>query len=340
MRYLYGDADEKYVKAQATSEIDKNPLSTFKFRLNPMIQGKTDVKEFDKTDVPIVFKCTPETLLNLCVKLVDVMPLPMVYTWTIEDICKWLRACGYRQYQNTFRENLITGHSLLLLDASALSAMNIKDFDHIKAITQGIRALFYFEMTKFGRSLTLYPEFHHELYKLFRLKTGAKYEDARCSDLWRKMQMIRQKEPNYSHWEILERWLGFEKDPEYTELIGGIRRSNLYTCKAKSAPATLASKRSQRCFCLPPCECYWSDLDRRPPWRFKCLPNLAPDSEFVEVCRGCIPPCTCRWSSKKYLTRGVLSCLQQAFPQKYGGVQGQNRYRKYEQFSSYRLSLF
>ncbi|KAI8119431.1 hypothetical protein FF38_06840 [Lucilia cuprina] len=338
MRYLYGDSDEKFIKSREAKRKDINPLASFKFRLNPIIEGKTD--EFDRTDVPIVFKCTPDTLLNLCVKVVDAMPLPMVYTWTIEDICKWLRACGYKQYQNTFRANLITGHNLLLLNASALSAMNIKDFDHIKDITRSIRTLFHFEMTKFARSLTLYPEFHNELYKLFRLKTGGKYENVRRSELWRKMQLIRQKEPNYSHWELLERWLAFEKDPKSGELFGNVPRSKLYTCKLKSSNTAVAIKHSERCLCLPPCECYWSNLDRRPPWRFKCLPHLAPDSEFVEVCRNCIPPCTCRWSSRKYLTRGVLTCLQRAFPQKYGGLEGQNSYRRLDQFSSYRLSIF
>ncbi|KAM7352191.1 uncharacterized protein ACRADG_004824 [Cochliomyia hominivorax] len=336
MRYLYGESDEKYIKSQTYILKDRSLLSTYKFRLNSVIQGKTDKKEFDKTDVPIVFKCTPDTLLNLCAKVVDELPLPRVYKWSIEDVCKWLRSCGFKQYQNTFRQNLITGHNLLLVDASALAAMNIKDFDHIKILTQGIRKLFYFEMTKFGRSLSFYPEFHNELYKLFRVKTGKKYENTRRLELWRKMQLLRRKEPNYSHWEILERWLAFEKDPEFQELFGAVRRSNLYSCKTKSPAIRVESKRSQRCVCVPPCECYWCDKDRRSPWRFRCLPHLSPDAEFVENCQSCVPPCTCRWSSKKYLTRGVLTCVQQAFPQKYGGI----RHRKFEKFPSYRLSLF
>lgn len=215
--------------------------------------------------------------------------------------------------------------------------MNIKDFQHIKDLTKRIRSLFHFEMTKFARSISLYPEFHGELYKLFRIKTGAKYENVRPSDLWRKMQIIRYKEPNYSHWEILERWLAFDKDPKYPELFGSIPRSNLYKCATNSLTEIGdANKNPKHCLCLPPCECNWSDLDRRPPWRFKCLPHLPKDSEFVANCHGCVPPCTCRWSSKKYLIRGVLSGLQRKFPQKYGGF----RYRKYEQFPSYRLSLF
>ncbi|TMW52329.1 hypothetical protein DOY81_002586 [Sarcophaga bullata] len=339
MRYLYGQADEKYIKNQLTTNAKEIPLSSFKFSLNPVVKGKTSAKEFDRQDIPIVFKCSPDKLVNLCASVIDAWPLPEVYKWTIEDICRWLRGLGFKQYQNTFRENLINGRTFLLLDASALSAMNIKDFEHIKRLTYGIRSLFYFEMTKFGRSLTLYPEFLPELYKLFRVKTGYIYESVRRSDLWRKMQLIRQKEPNYTHWEILERWLAFEKEPPVKELIGGAPRSKLYRCRSiPTEPAPIA-KPPYCCACVPPCQCYWRDDDCRPPWRFDCLPHLLPDNEFCEHCIYCLPPCTCRWSSKKYLTRGILKCLRTSFPQKYGGI---NMIKRYERISAagYRLSLY
>ncbi|XP_061390131.1 uncharacterized protein LOC133325376 [Musca vetustissima] len=340
MRYLYKASDEKYVKPLAEDSTKlQNSLSSYKFRLDSITRGKF---EFDKHDLPIVFKCSPDTLLNLCVKIVDAMPLPSVYEWNIEDICKWLRGYGYCQYQNTFRANHINGHTLLLLDASALSAMNIKDFQHIKHLAYGIRSLFYFEMTKFARSLSHYPEFHQEIYKLFRVKTGKSYETTRRSDLWRKLQMIRKREPYLRHWDLLEKWLNFEKVPEQTELIGGVNRYDLYRCHGKPQPEE-SMKPSKHCPCLPPCECSWSELDYRAPWTLKCLPHLKErNKDFVRQCKNCMAPCTCRWSSKMYATRGVLSCLQAAFPQKYGNGLGRFRQRTQRgndnRFQNYRLS--
>ncbi|XP_013110489.2 uncharacterized protein LOC106089227 [Stomoxys calcitrans] len=341
MRYFYGASDEKFLPSKdGTKMEDPAPLSTYAFQLYDVTQDKP---RFDKNDMPAAFKCTPDKLLNLCANIVDALPLPSVFEWNTKDICKWLREYGYRQYQNTFRENLINGRTLLLLDASALSAMNIKNFDHIKHLTNGIRSLFYFEMTKFARKISLHPEFHNELYKLLRIRTGPKYERARRSDLWRELQLLRKKEPNHSHWEVLEKWLGFDKDPEYTEIIGGMHRYSLYRCKAKTIHLP-SGKRSKECLCLPPCECSWTDADLRSPWTVKCLPHLKRVSEFAETCNDCIPPCTCRWSSKKYMTGSVLSCLQTAFPQKYGLLLGKSgkvcqRLERSKTPLSYRLSL-
>lgn len=97
MRYLYGDSDEKYVKPDdRRSREEPTALSTYKFHLDSITEGRP---KFDKYDIPIVFKCSPDTLLNLCAVIVDALPLTSVYEWTIEDICKWLRGYGYRQYQ-------------------------------------------------------------------------------------------------------------------------------------------------------------------------------------------------------------------------------------------------
>lgn len=200
--------------------------------------------------------------------------------------------------------------------------MNIKNFEHIKRLTYEIRSLFHFEMTKLGRSLTQYPEFLNELFKLFRVKTGFKYENVRHSDLWREMQLIRQKEPNYTHWDVLERWLKYEKDPR--ELIS----SPIIKHALERTSLTSTQAQNEGCSCLPPCNCCWTESDCRPPWRFKCLPHLLPDKEFAFDCPGCLPPCTCRWSSKKYLMNSSLSCLKSVYPQKYGSVSMRTRYDK------------
>uniref|UniRef100_A0A1B0BLW7 SAM domain-containing protein n=1 Tax=Glossina palpalis gambiensis TaxID=67801 RepID=A0A1B0BLW7_9MUSC len=321
MRVWYHRSDEKFVKAAERRPPPPHPLTKFSFRLNAATRGFSD--SFNKKDVPIVFKCSPDTLLNLCSKIVDAMPLVNIYEWNIEHICRWLRQLGYRQYQNTFRENLINGRTLLLLDASALSAMNIRDFTHTLDIAYRIRMLFFYEMTTFGRSISLPSEFLFELYKLFRTKTGKKYEDVRRVDLWRRMQIIREKAPNYSHWELLERLLAKEKDRKSYDRFGYAPRHKLYKCSNTVAvePEKQSKARKLACYCLPPCDCHWKPTDLRVPWRFKFLSYLpAEDDEFVLNCPTCLNPCTCRWNSKKFMTHGVLSCLRKAFPQKYSGT--------------------
>uniref|UniRef100_A0A1A9VAF3 Mitochondrial import receptor subunit TOM22 homolog n=1 Tax=Glossina austeni TaxID=7395 RepID=A0A1A9VAF3_GLOAU len=189
---------------------------------------------FDKKDVPIVWKCSPDTLLNLCTHVIDAIPMVSVYEWTIEDICCWLRNLGYRQYQNTFRVNLINGRTLLLLDASALSAINIKDFNHMRDIAGKIRGLFIYEMTKFGHRISLPTEYLLELYKLFRVRNGVKYDRIRPVDFWRHLQIVREKTPYHSHWELLERWLSKEKLPKLSERFENAPRRNLYKCNVET----------------------------------------------------------------------------------------------------------
>jgi len=118
-------------------------------------------------------------------------------------------------FQNTFRVNMITGRKLLLLDASALSAMNIKDFDHIRHITYAIRMLFHFELTKFSSSISLPDEKPNELYLLFHTQTGVNYDEVRRSDLYRRMQILRERARNLDHWDLLYMWLRREQERKY-----------------------------------------------------------------------------------------------------------------------------
>lgn len=213
---------------------------------------------------------------------------------------------------------MINGRTLLLVDAAALSAMNIKNFDDIKHIAYGIRGLFFFELTKFGRSISLAPHYHYELYKLYRVKTGLKYDQVRRTDLWRKMQLMRDNSSKYlSHWEILEKWLSLKPDPIFHELFGGFHRFNLYRCRRQqeTPPVLPPPKPPKPCSCVPPCTCYWTEEDMRPPWTLKVL-ELDTPTEFKE-CTECIPPCECHWKSNWYNHTTVLTCLLTTFPQKY-----------------------
>lgn len=206
----------------------------------------------------------------------------------------------------------------MLLDAQALSAMNIKNFTDIKYIAYGIRGLFYYEMTKYIRSISLPPEYYYELYSIFETKSGGKYQDVRRSDLWRRMQLLREKSPNYSHWDLLERWLARKR--ENTDLFGDVKRYCLYKCKSKAPTNSAHMPKPNPCYCMPPCSCFWTERHLKAPTVFSLLaPNRKPDQTVLkERCRNCSQPCTCHWPSHFYKFDIMLSCLKQNMPVKYG----------------------
>ncbi|XP_011184785.1 uncharacterized protein LOC105213567 [Zeugodacus cucurbitae] len=325
MREIFASADEKFVKEEHSVQNLNQPLRIYKFRQVHFLRIE---KGFDKNALPIVFKVSPDSLLNLCIKIVDALPLPFVYKWTTLDVCKWIRNYGYPQYMNTFHVNLITGQKLLLVDAKALSAMNIKNFADIKHIAYGIRTLFFYEMTKYIHSISLPPEYYYELYKLFETKSGRKYQDVRRSDLWRRMQLLREKSPNYSHWDLLERWLARQR--ENTELFGGVRRYRLYKCKPEPPPQQLHVLPPNPCYCMPPCSCFWTERHLKAPAVFSLLaPARKPDQTVVkERCSDCPPPCACQWPSHFYKFDILLSCLKQNMPSKYGEREARRRHTK------------
>lgn len=245
--------------------------------------------------------------------------LPTVYGKPVLISSKFLLILIPIRLQNTFHINLITGQKLLLVDAQALSAMNIKNFADIKHIAYGIRGLFYYEMTKYIRSISLPPEFYYELYKLFETKSGRKYQDVRRSDLWRRMQLLRENSPNYSHWDLLERWLARKR--EHTELFGGVKRYRLYKCKPKEPAKPDQILPPNPCYCIPPCSCFWTeDRHLKAPTVFSLLvPDRKADPTVLkERCRKCTPPCTCHWPSHFYKFDILLSCLRENMPNKYG----------------------
>ncbi|XP_036324981.1 uncharacterized protein LOC118738163 [Rhagoletis pomonella] len=280
----------------------EEPLRRYKFNLHSSLLQKED---FDKNALPIVFKVTPDTLLNLCIKIVDGLPLPSVYKWTNMEVCKWIRKYGYPQYMNTFRVNLITGQKLLLLDAQSLSAMNIKNFSDMKHIAYGIRQLFFYEMTKYARSISLPPEYYYELYKLFMVKSGPKYEVVRRSDLWRRMQLLREKSAINSHWDLLERWLA--RMLGQSELFGGVHRYRLYKCKPQPPPQPHKMAFPTPCRCMPPCSCYWTERHLAAPAVFKILQTDRKPSKCDLI--------ECRRGLYKFDMR--LTCLKTNFPGKY-----------------------
>ncbi|XP_053953654.1 uncharacterized protein LOC128860264 isoform X1 [Anastrepha ludens] len=312
-RGLFYLSDEKFVKTKLKKQRKIHPLDTYKFCIPSVFPQPVG---FEKNSVPIEFQVTPETLLNLAAGVVDALPLPNVYEWTNADVCKWIRQYGYPQYQNTFRVNLITGRKLLLVDAQALTAMNIKEFNEVKHIAYGIRQLFFYEMTKYMRSISLPPEYYYELFKLFKVSIRPSYETIRRSDLWRQLQLLRERSKPTSHWDLLERWLS--RRHETVELIGGAPRYKLYPCKAGKTLPPASPTPKMRCTCRSPCQC--ADALPQKPTILKSLTrDRKPVTITENVCGAkCLPPpCTCNWPYNFYKFNEVLSCLQHSFPHKY-----------------------
>ncbi|XP_011189332.1 uncharacterized protein LOC105216505 [Zeugodacus cucurbitae] len=325
MRVLYGASDEKFVHSREslTDEIPiHSKVESYHFGDIPFL--RTQGPTFDKNSLPIVFRVSPDTLLNLASNIVDKLPLPSVYEWTIEDVCRWIRQYGYRHYQNTFRVNFITGRKLLLVDAKALTSMNIRNFDDIKHIAYGIRQLFLFEMTKFMRSISLPPQHYYELYKLFRVNTGRTYDMTTRTDLWRSMQLIRKRKPYLSHWETLERWLAHPHESDNVELIGDAPRYRLYQCKAakRTTKHSISKKGSIICKCVPPCVCFHKENFLKTPTVFTLLKSTrSPDTNYVchkKYCGDHMPPCTCHWKSANFKFEQILTCLRKELPLRYG----------------------
>lgn len=222
--------------------------------------------------------------------------------------------------------NKIWGRKLLLVDAAALSAMNIKNFEHIKHITYGIRMLFHFELTKISRKVSLPDERPNELYLLWHTQTGINYDDVRRSDLYRRMQLIRERSPELEHWDLLTLWLARERQRKFTELQPSCRLPATKPPAVKWAK-TLDTVDDAMClYCMPPCECFWNANDVRLPWILSVLSRTmakTPRCNWLSSennCVQCIPPCECFWPSRYYLTNTVISCLQRGFPDKFSPI--------------------
>ncbi|XP_068141662.1 uncharacterized protein [Drosophila tropicalis] len=322
MPYLYGIADTKFLVKKLKKKISYD-VTPIKFQRRDFLKNSP---KFNLDDVPIQFRCSPPSLLELCVNAVDKLPLSSVFEWDDMDIRRWIKSYGYPEYMNTFRENMIWGRKLLLLDAAALSAMNIKDFDHIRHIAYGIRMLFHFELTRWSHSISLPDEKPNELYLLFHTQTGINYDEVRRSDLYRRMKLLSKRSPNLDHWDLLDMWLRRERERKCTVKIGQVPRYSMFKCeKPKVEQLGVESHMDENVMCrtcIPPCDCDWTERDNHLPWRLSCLaPAVSMSrSKWLAMdtrCNYCIPPCECRWPSRYYLTGTVMKCLQVKFPEKF-----------------------
>lgn len=173
---------------------------------------------------------SPESFITLCGYIVNELDLPIQLKWTNYDVLEWVEKLGFPQYCNTFKANLINGRTLLLVDASALVRMNIKDFGHVKTIANEIRDLYKVELEKFGRSISLLPKHPETHYKFYKTSTGPVYEMCQRTDFFQKLKLSGKAEIQLNHFEKLHQWL--KHIPGFQSIrVGGIRRINLFFVK-------------------------------------------------------------------------------------------------------------
>lgn len=55
--------------------------------------------EYDKYDVPMSFKASPDSLFNLCAAVVDAQARNEVFKWSIDDVANWIIEFGYPEYE-------------------------------------------------------------------------------------------------------------------------------------------------------------------------------------------------------------------------------------------------
>lgn len=170
---------------------------------------------------------------------------------------------------------MINGRTLLLLDATALVRMNIKDFKHITVITKAIRDLYQIENILFNRSISLPPRYPDTHYQLYRIYNGPKYDLCTRTQLWKKMKMIKNAEPFEDHWSKLTKWfqhIHLEKNV----LFGKVYRYNLFQFRNSPGFKPYRSDsydeyEKYNCCCIPPCECEWTEKHYTQPWVLNCL---------------------------------------------------------------------
>ena len=232
-----------------------------------------EVPECSKEDGFFVNRCMkhPKEFQTLCGYIVDELELPEQFQWKNDEVLEWIENLGFPQYKETFRENLIHGRSLLLLDAAALVKMNIHDFEDIKKITQDIRRMYNIEKVV-ERSISIPPRLPDTHYKFYQTQTGPIYENCTRTCLFKKIKLMKETEVKLNHFEELHLWL--QHYPDFQQIrIGMIKRVNLFFVKSgpqqeiQETPDT-----SNKCRCIiPPCECNWI---KKSPWKISLLEDI------------------------------------------------------------------
>ncbi|XP_037934964.1 uncharacterized protein LOC119669214 [Teleopsis dalmanni] len=291
--FMYGVSDEKYIPVKY---IEKHAIHSLvpTCVIPDCLRGQVKV---DLNAISIVFHSTPEKLVVLAALAVDKLPLPDVYSWSSLDVARWIKRLGFPEYRETFQVNCVCGSNLMLVNAKALIAMNIKNFDHIKKITAEIRCLYQMEKLKnFPEKERTFTPYEH--FKFYRHKTGNRYQNIKPSKFFWDKELLDEQPRTLTHWDKLNAWMKREPLVKQKIVIPNLPRRNLYKCKAvKEEEEKSREFDSYDCTCFPPCLCNWQEEEKKVADRFTCLK----DEVLVEPDE----------------TIDTLSCLQHVYPGRY-----------------------
>lgn len=83
--------------------------------------------------------------------------VPACLYWSVDQVADWIEELGFPNYKECFKQNVIDGRKLILIEASAFPNIGITDFEHIKMIAKSIRDLLEIEEPDWTRSISLPP---------------------------------------------------------------------------------------------------------------------------------------------------------------------------------------
>jgi len=128
---------------------------------------------------------------------------PTAFYWNEQEVASWIGGIGYPQYKQTFIKNFINGRKLVLLDASKLSQIGVKDFEHIKIIAAHIRMILNLKEVRSTRCISKPKTELNQEYLLRKSQSGPLSDrytmekvkiDHSHEGLWSKTVMINKNE--------------------------------------------------------------------------------------------------------------------------------------------------
>ncbi|KAK2141610.1 hypothetical protein LSH36_1069g00047 [Paralvinella palmiformis] len=129
--------------------------------------------------------------------------VPQCLFWSIDDVANWIEAIGFPHYKECFAANSINGRNLILVDASTLPAIGVKDFQHILVITDEIRKLLGIEKLSWNRSISLAPRETLGLYLERKSKTGKESDAMTYAEFLIGVEDMKWEPPLGNHGLIL-----------------------------------------------------------------------------------------------------------------------------------------
>jgi hypothetical protein len=98
--------------------------------------------------------------------------LPACYEWSSEEVGDWIASLGFPLYRDCFVTNFITGRRLINMNASTLTRIGIRDFEHIQTIAKKIREILHIEAIPWNRSISLPPREEFGMFLECKCETG------------------------------------------------------------------------------------------------------------------------------------------------------------------------